>query len=143
MEHAEKARALFLEGFNCAQVKNLIETNLIDYVAMDVKNSLEKYSLTSGCSGFLTKNVEKSINLLKSDVIDYEFRTTLVAGHHTTSSIIDLGVLLNGSKRIYLQRFVESENCLTFGLKDISKPEAEKFKLILEQFIKEVKLRGY
>ena len=57
---------------------DILDRRLADYVAMDIKNSLEKYPWTVGVPGFDTAPVERSARLLMEGPADYEFRTTLV-----------------------------------------------------------------
>lgn len=54
---------------------------LVDYVAMDVKNSIALYPQTAGCADI--DGVKQSVELLKSNVVDYEFRTTVTGNLHT------------------------------------------------------------
>ena len=63
-------------------LKELIEKSLVNYVAMDIKNSPSAYSKTAGTSEHLAE-IKTSVSLLKTNIAPYEFRTTLVAGHHT------------------------------------------------------------
>ncbi|MCM1324918.1 MAG: anaerobic ribonucleoside-triphosphate reductase activating protein, partial [Acetobacter sp.] len=61
-------------------LKELIENKLVDYIAMDIKNSRESYHKTAGNGHFNLKNIEESVEFLKQGKVPYEFRTTLVAG---------------------------------------------------------------
>ena len=130
-------------GTNPTMLKKLIDEKLIDYVAMDIKNSKESYTKTAGKGKFDTREIEKSVELLKSGIIPYEFRTTLIKGHHTEAEIKKMANWLKGSDRLFLQCFIDSGNCIADGCEKIEKETAEKFKQILEGGIKEVKLRGY
>ena len=123
-------------------IKHLVSQNLIDYVAMDIKNSRESYRKTAN-GYFDLANIEQSIEFLKQGHIPYEFRTTLVKGHHTEKEIKEIALWLKGADKIYLQCFVDSGSCIESGLKKIEKPEAEHYKEILSKTIKEVYLRGY
>ncbi|MEI7999425.1 MAG: anaerobic ribonucleoside-triphosphate reductase activating protein, partial [Candidatus Omnitrophota bacterium] len=58
-------------------VRDLIECHLIDYVAMDVKTSLEKYSQAVGCQCDVDK-IQESISLIVKSGLPYQLRTTLV-----------------------------------------------------------------
>ena len=128
-------------GTNLLMLKTLVENNLIDYVAMDIKNCLEKYNLTSGCNS--TNKIQDSIEYIMSCGIDYEFRTTLVQGHHTKDDILKIGQLIKGAKKYYLQKFKNSENCLTQGLQEINIVTASEYKDILSQYVQNTQLRGY
>lgn len=123
-------------------LKELIDEGLIDYVAMDVKNSPALYPKTAGAIVNMDE-VGKSVELLKSNVVPYEFRTTLVSGHHSNESIEEMGKWLDGADKIYLQCFVDSGNCLQQGLQKVPKDRALIFKTILQKYINQVELRGY
>ncbi len=130
-------------GTNPKMLKELIESNLIDYVAMDIKNCFDKYTRTAGVKSCDMDNIKQSIDILKQGNIDYEFRTTLVAELHDLSSIEMMKEELRGSKRLYLQRFVDNDNCISHGLTAVDKSLAESYRDILKESISEVKLRGY
>lgn len=131
-------------GSNYECLKNLIDKKLIDYVAMDIKNSIEEYNnIICINNKEIINNVKKSIELLKQNVIDYEFRTTLVNEFHNEKNIEEIGKLLNGSKKIYLQKFVNREGCITQGLNEVEIKKALEFKCILEKYVSNVNLRGY
>ena len=133
-------------GSNYEVLKYLIDNKMIDYVAMDVKNGLKRYNETIGdmkANNNLLYNVIKSIKLLQENRIDYEFRTTLVKEFHSIEDIYDLKELLKGSKKLFLQHFVDRGTCIKQGLHDINESEAKKFKEILEEDIENVYLRGY
>lgn len=129
-------------GTNYEHLKELIDLKLIDYVAMDIKNSKEKYSLTTGLNNIDLTNIEKSINLLKENKIDYEFRTTLVKEFHTKKDIEKIGFWLKGAKNFYLQNFRLSEGVFNQNLHGFSLEELNEFKQILENYIKNVNIRG-
>jgi len=78
-----------------------------------------KYDLTTGVKGINIKNIEKSIELLKLKKVDYEFRTTIIAEHHTLQDIYEL-VKLIGDSKYYLQNFKSSENVLDKSLTGFS-----------------------
>lgn len=129
-------------GTNCAMLKKLIDEKLVDFVAMDIKNSLEMYPLTAGTTcGH--EDIVKSIELLKTNVVDYEFRTTLVDGLHTNASIKEMGELVKGAKKLYLQKFVDNGTTIKDGLKAVPKDKAEEYKNILSNYVTSVSLRGY
>ena len=130
-------------GTNYTVLKDLLDNHLIDYVAMDVKNSFERYPQTCGVDNFRQSNIEKSINLLKKNVVNYEFRTTLVEEYHSEDSINEMGILLNGAHNLYLQKFVDREGVIKKGLHEISREKAIIFQKLLQKYIKNVKLRGY
>ena len=90
-------------GTNPEVLKRAISEGLTDYIAMDVKSSLEQYNEVAGVE-VDTKKIEQSINLIKSSALDHEFRTTLIKGFHDVSEMKKIGALVNGSKKYFLQQ---------------------------------------
>lgn len=130
-------------GTNPEMLQSLIDNRMLDYVAMDIKNSIKCYPQTSGCSSEMLKKVKASIEILKGNVVPYEFRTTLVKEFHDANSIKEMGELVNGCEKLYLQKFVENENCIQKGLNEVDIKQAEEFIGILTKYVSNVKLRGY
>ena len=130
-------------GTNPDMLKYVIDKDLVDYVAMDIKNSFENYPKTTGLKNLNTDNIKHSLEILNSSNIDYELRTTIVKELHTTSGIEAMAKELQGAKRLYLQKFVDSDTCIASGLNPISKDIATKWVQILETSIDQVSLRGY
>lgn len=129
-------------GTNLEMLEYLIENKLIDYVAMDIKNSIENYSLTTNCN-INTDNIERTIKYIMSCGIDYEFRTTLVNEFHTLEDIKRISKLIKGAKKYYLQKFVDNDNCISSDLHEINKTIALEFKELLTKNIPNTNLRGY
>ncbi|MBO4962222.1 MAG: anaerobic ribonucleoside-triphosphate reductase activating protein [Clostridia bacterium] len=130
-------------GTNPTILQELIASNLIDYVAMDIKNCFNAYSDIIGLKNYDLRSVKKSVEILKKDLVDYEFRTTLVREYHTLENIIELGEDIKGAKKLFLQKFKPADTCLEKDLTEVSKADAELFKDILSDNIPQVKLRGY
>lgn len=132
-------------GSNFDVLKDLVESKLVDYVAMDIKNGLEFYNQTVGkiLSNNVIENILKSIEYLKQDNINYEFRTTLVEEFHNNVAIERIGQLIEGAKVIYLQQFVDHGTCIESGLHEVNKEKALEYKCLLEKYVKDVNLRGY
>ena len=130
-------------GTNPQVIKNLYEKGLIDYVAMDIKNCEKGYPQITGVSNLDISKIKKSINYLMNSGINYEFRTTLVKEFHDEQSIEELGQLIKGAKKLFLQKFIASENCIQSGLHEVDEDQALKFKEKLTHYVDEVSLRGY
>lgn len=131
-------------GSNYEVLKELVNKNLIDYVAMDVKNSIDCYKNTAGINNDdILNNVIKSIKFLKDNNIDYEFRTTLVEELHSSESIEEMGKMLKGSKRLFLQKFNDKGTCIKNNLHEVEIKKALEYKCILEKYIQIVQMRGY
>ena len=95
-------------GTNPEMVKALIEENLVDYIAMDVKDSLPRYAVTVGVKNFDTASVEASVKLIMGSGIDYEFRTTAVGGIHDNESFKGIGEWIKGAKAYFIQQYKDS-----------------------------------
>ena len=130
-------------GTNPEVVEDLIINNLIDYVAMDIKNSFKKYPLTAGVKNVDLTKVSQTIELLMNSGIDYEFRTTLIDEFHSEQDMRDIGETIKGAKKLFLQKFVERDSGIQKGLHEVSIEKAERFVEILKPYIEQVNLRGY
>ena len=130
-------------GTNPQMIKELYEEHLIDYVAMDIKNSFEKYPLTTGTKCVDIEKIKQSINYLISSGVDYEFRTTLIDEFHDIEDIKKMGEMLKGAKKLYFQKFVERDSCIQKGLHEVDEAKAKQFVSVLQGIIPQVNLRGY
>ena len=124
-------------------VIDLFKENLIDYVAIDIKNSRKEYSKTIGLKDYDTSNIENLVSFLLTNNYDYEFRTTIMDNYHTAESIKEMGEWIKGCKRLFLQKFEDSEYVPDKTLKPIEKKNALILKHILESYVDQVSLRGY
>ena len=129
-------------GTNPDVVINLAQQGLIDYVAMDIKNSFDDYHVITGCNCDV-ESVKGTAKFLLQNKIDYEFRTTLVKDFHTEKSIEKIANDICGAEKYFLQKFEDKGGCIKDGLSAIDKETAESFKIILQKNIKRVNLRGY
>jgi pyruvate formate lyase activating enzyme len=123
-------------------LEEILKRKLVDYVAMDIKNSREKYGETIGISGFDITPIEQSAALLKSSGIDFEFRTTVVKEFHTAQDIVSIGQWLAGSPRYFLQQFVDSGDLVGHGCTAVEPLELQAFAEIARPFFGKVELRG-
>lgn len=130
-------------GTDPKTLQYLIENKLADYVAMDIKNSKEKYKMTVGLEKFDISPIEESVHILMKGNVDFEFRTTLVSPYHTMEDIKSIGEWLCGDEKFYLQHFVNSGDLIGDGVGEIEKAEAEVFLDILRIYVKNAQLRGY
>jgi pyruvate formate lyase activating enzyme len=123
-------------------MKTLVKENLLDFIAMDIKNSKEKYELTSGNSKINMKLIEQSVSYLLTSPLDYEFRTTIVKELHTEDDILSIGEWLRGAKAYYLQSYKDSDDILAPGFHSHSKETMIHYKNLLLPLVKNVALRG-
>ena len=135
-------------GTNPSLLKKIIDENLVDMVAMDIKSSKKKYLKIIGLENekldvenfFI--NINESINILKTSNIDYEFRTTCVKGLHTIEDMEDIGLMIKGAKKYFLQNYRSNEQISNLPYKSFEKTELESFINILKKYIDNVYLRG-
>ena len=130
-------------GTNPDIVKDLFKEGLIDYVAMDIKNSFAKYPITTGKKSIDQEPIKESIDFLISSGIDYEFRTTLVKELHTINDMKEIALMIKGAKRYYLQQFIDNGGCIVSGLHKVEKDDAIIFRDELKKTLECVELRGY
>lgn len=123
-------------------LKNLLDKKLVDYVAMDIKNSKDKYALTVGIDNFDISPIEKSIDILLNCDIDYEFRTTIVKQFHTADDIQDIGVWIKGAKNYFLQNFVDSGDLICGDLSAVEKAELYNMQQKLNGCVQNCEIRG-
>ncbi len=86
-------------------IKSLLDKNLLDYVAMDVKAPLEKYPKVVRVEVDV-KDIEESIRLIMESGVDYEFRTTVVKELLSPEDLLEIGNLIRSAKKYYIQRFL-------------------------------------
>ena len=121
-----------------------VNAELIDYVAMDVKNSEEKYAVTVGVKNFDLTPINKSIDFLLEGKIPYEFRTTVVKQFHTVNDIEALSERISGAENYFLQNFTDSGALIGENL-NLSAADKETMLLMkkaAEKHVKHVELRG-
>lgn len=129
-------------GSNVNALKTLVERGLVDYVAMDIKNSIEKYAVTVGLEGYNIENVKATVSYLMSDVVPYEFRTTVVREFHKRDDFESIGKWIQGAHRYYLQSFEDSGDVITPGLRAYTKDVLEQALEIVRKYIPNARLRG-
>ena len=135
-------------GSNPAMLKALVEEGLVDYVAMDIKNSREKYCLTAGVPGLSMDKIEESMAFLLSDAVDYEFRTTVVRELHDEKDFQNMArwilSLSSGkkAKRLFLQSFVDRTSVLCPGYSAPEEGEMENFLAKIQIAVESAKIRG-
>lgn len=112
-------------------LKELIDNKLIDYVAMDIKNTLLKYEKTAGVKA---NNTIESIKLIENSNIDYEFRTTIVKELHNIDDIKNILSLINKKSKYYIQNFKRNDQVLNKNLNGFSTIELIDMKKILEEY---------
>jgi pyruvate formate lyase activating enzyme len=118
-------------GSNPKMLKNLANTNLIDYIAMDIKTFPESdiYENIIG-EGIKMDYIKESVTFLKNGNIDWEFRTTVVPGVHTKEDFIEIAKWIGGDNvKYYLQSFRPEKTI---------DPGFEKVKQFQKEFLEEI-----
>lgn len=121
---------------------HLVESGLIDYVAMDIKNSPETYAFTAGTEILDIVSVQKSVSYLKKGHVPYEFRTTVVKHYHSKESFEEIGKWLAGTEKYFLQNFVDSGDLIGKNTRGCSEEEMKEFLVTVKKYIPSAKLRG-
>ena len=129
-------------GTNPKMIKDLINNGLIDYVAMDIKHSKEKYNSIANMQHFDIAPINESIEFLKEGRVDYEFRTTVIRECHTSSDFENIGNWIRGAKAYYLQSYRESEQVINPIFSSYSPEELQAFAELLRTYIPNTQLRG-
>ena len=145
-------------GYRPDVLKNILQQNLVDMIAMDIKNQKATYALTAGLleESFDITKIEESIRLLLTSDIPHEFRTTVAKELHDEDAIRSIGRWLSElslscgkgpvcSSSYYLQQFKDSDSLLcgpdTFFT--AHHPETmQSFVSVLQPYLPNTKLRG-
>ena len=129
-------------GSSPEKLKQLIEEGLLDYVAMDIKNSVRKYAETAGIRNLDLQGIQDSIAYLKEGHIPYEFRTTIVKEFHSAQDIRDMTDWLEGAAAWYLQNFEDSDRVIQKGLHAWDEETLQQFQKLAKAKVPNTELRG-
>lgn len=124
------------------RLKALIDGGLLDMVAMDIKNSPEKYAKTAGVGNLDISPVLRSIDILKEGKIKYEFRTTVVKELHETADFHAIGELIKGAPAYFLQGFIDSGDLIGDGMSAPSKEDMESYLSVVRSYVPKSEIRG-
>ncbi len=134
-------------GYRPEVLRYLLEQNLLDYVAMDIKASRENYARCIGWThpeSFDIGRVQTSIDLLMQGQVPYEFRTTVVKGLHQIEEFAEIGQWIKGARAYYLQAYQEQEKELAHAaaFQSFSAEEMREMQKLLQRTIPVVGIRG-
>lgn len=155
-------------GYKPEVLTDVVESGLVDYVAMDIKSSKEGYAVAVGydsrciceaenqeknlrqedienigrCDKFYLENIERSVSFLMQNKVPYEFRTTVVKELHTEKEIEAIGKWIKGCNAYYLQTYEENENVIHPIFYPRAKEEMLKFLQILKKYVQNTQVRG-
>ncbi len=123
------------------KLEAIISEGLVDYIAMDIKNSREKYALTAGLPS-CPDGVFDSIKIITESNIPYEFRTTVVKELHTVEDIRSIAQTISGARQYYLQCFKESDEVIRHGFSAHTEQIMRQMQAAASDFVKTCELRG-
>ena len=124
-------------------LKKLVDDGLVDYVAMDIKNSPEKYAYTCGLpQSYDLSKIEESIRFLMEGNVDFEFRTTVAKPFHTEEDFVKIGEWIKGSEKYFLQQFKDSGDIIGQEISSFNESEMGKILKVLLPFVPNAQLRG-
>ena len=124
------------------KLQSIIDRGLCDYVAMDIKNSKERYNETIGIDNFDISLMEKSVEILRGSDVDFEFRTTVTKNFHTMEDIEKIGEWIKGTEKYYLQNFVDSGNLIDCNVEGVSKEEMQLMLERIKKYVPTAEIRG-
>lgn len=127
-------------GYLPSMLKNAVKSGSVDYVAMDIKTSLDEYDLLTGVKTD-TSRIEESIAFLLEGNVDYEFRTTVVRELHKRENFVKIGETIRGCRRYFLQSFVQSEDTIQKGFASPSLEDLQGYVKLLNSYIENVSIR--
>ena len=123
-------------------LEDLVNKDLLDYIAMDIKNSKAKYDLTIG-THYEIEKIEESVRYIMSCGVGYEFRTTMMEEFHEASDMEQIGRWIVGADRYFLQRYIDAASCIQHHFHEVTVEKALSFLEILKPYVPNAKLRGY
>lgn len=135
-------------GYRPRTLKALVEEQLVDYVAMDIKNCPDRYGQTVGLPRLDLTPIEESIRFLMEGSLPYEFRTTVVEEFHDEEACVSIGrwtqhiVAQEKIKNYFLQPYVDRETVLNRSLHTPNQEKIRRFAAILEPYAEKVEIRG-
>ncbi len=149
-------------GLHPELLRELLDENLVDYVAMDIKNSPAKYAVTAGVEAVDLEKVRESIGLLMKHYaernaglaeestgaagvkqgFDFEFRTTVVKEFHEAADFEEIGKFIEGAPQYFLQCFTDRDTVPFGNLHAPSKDDLTEYAAIAGKYVKHVGIRG-
>ena len=129
-------------GYRPEVISSLLEDNLLDYIAMDIKAGLSNYAKVSGIPNLDTSKIKESISIIENSGIDYEFRTTVVKELHSRQDFLEITEMLSSSSPYFIQSFKDSGNILTPGLSSCDTETLNQYLAIVKNKLPFSSLRG-
>jgi len=124
-------------GTNPELLKQMIDSGIVDYIAMDYKAPIDKYETVIGVKTDIGK-IKESLELIRNSKVDYEFRTTILPRLHSKEDIVQMAKELKGVKRYFLQNFKIGPDLLDADFKnegEFNPQELEELKKLCSEFV--------
>lgn len=131
-------------GTDPEMLSELVKDGLIDYIAMDLKAPLTKYEAVVGVD-VNCENIEKSVNIVIKSGLPYEFRTTVVPGLLSKEDFDNMGLLIKGAKKWYLQNFKSDTGLVDDNFEKkpgFTNKEMTEFAVIGQKYVELCEVRG-
>ncbi len=128
-------------GYRPEVLESLVESGLIDYVAMDIKTCAERYPTVAGVDIDIDK-IKRSAAFLMKGKIPFEFRTTIVKELHGKDDMKKIGEWLAGDESFFLQGFIDSGDVICDGLNGYDKKDLTDLLNVLKRYIPNAQIRG-
>ncbi len=125
-----------------SMLSQIINEGLVDYIAMDLKNSPIKYAETIGVPDYDIGAIDKSVRIIMNSDVTYEFRTTVVQEFHTKEDFIQMSRWIRGAKAYYLQQYVESDDMIVSGYHSYDEKIMRQALDIVQSEVEYAQLRG-
>jgi len=130
-------------GTNPEMLVDLAKENLVDYFAMDIKSSPEKYPLAVGKENCDLSKINESIKFIISCGKKHEFRTTAVKEFVCKDDFYRIAEWISDAEKYVIQRYRDSEGCLSHGFTSLTEEEAKDCLQIVAKTVKSTFLRGF
>ena len=129
-------------GTHPDRLRKILDRGLAAYVAMDIKNSPDRYAVTAGLEKLDLAPVRESVSLLMEGRTDYEFRTTVVAELHDGDSFRGIGEWIRGARRYYLQKFTDRDTVPFGGFHAPEDAKMLEYAAIAREYVPSAVIRG-
>lgn len=134
-------------GFFPEKLSEFIRGGLIDYIAMDIKSSPKNYWKAAGVNKLDLSKIDKSIEILKTNEIPFEFRTTAVKGIHSISDFTTIAKWLKSPHLYYIQNYENTGDTIALrtktnrDLESFTKEELESFLSVVKEDVPNAQIR--
>lgn len=129
-------------GYQPQILRSLYKEKLLDYVAMDVKGAPEQYEKIVGIKNLDRTKIQESMELLMSQEVPYEFRTTVVKELHSEQNLLDVAKWIRGAKAYYLQNYKDSPEVIQPGFHGYSLEQLKEMAKHIREIVPQTQVRG-